>query len=279
MGWGDVLMSIGDAQRLHRETGKKIAIGDPDKNQLVASEMFFGLTELANSRMQLDGSELWLKNHSGCRPYINYDAMAARSVETQTKLKKVPYAWRTDYTPTPARLRLTHKEQEQVLLLSNQPWIALGPCLKPKAPVNKDWGFERWEALSRKLSSDFDVRQILAPGDRPLPSRVRKLHPKTFREALVMIMGASMYVGHEGGLHHAAAAGNRPAVVVFGGFVNPKATGYDSHVNLTGFDPHSDEFDASFCGTRRTACPHCRDAMNRITEARVEEEVRRIMPR
>jgi hypothetical protein len=58
-------------------------------------------------------------------------------------------------------------------------------------------------------------------------------------------------------MHHGAAAMNIPAVVLFGGFVPPAVTGYDSHTNLTG--------GAEFaCGSFRY-CEHCIAAMKAIS--------------
>lgn len=83
-----------------------------------------------------------------------------------------------------------------------------------------------------------------------------------FWRACAILSRASAYVGHEGGLHHAAAALGIPGVVIFGGFISPETTGYDCHVNLfTG---------GNACGNR-TPCMHCRDAMNRITPEAVAE--------
>jgi ADP-heptose:LPS heptosyltransferase len=40
------------------------------------------------------------------------------------------------------------------------------------------------------------------------------------------------YLGPEGGMHHASAAVGVPAVVIFGGYISPKVTGYEGHINL-----------------------------------------------
>ena len=54
-----------------------------------------------------------------------------------------------------------------------------------------------------------------------------------------MLSGARAAVLHEGGLHHAAAALGMPAVVLFGGMISPRNTGYDVHVNLAIDDPEA----------------------------------------
>ncbi len=84
---------------------------------------------------------------------------------------------------------------------------------------NKDWGFERYDAV---------VRALRDRGHRIC--RMRKFG--NFRQAMAMLSTAAIYIGPEGGLHHAAAALGIPAVVIFGGFISPKVTGYKEHVNL-----------------------------------------------
>jgi hypothetical protein len=78
-----------------------------------------------------------------------------------------------------------------------------------------------------------------------------------------------LYIGPEGGLHHASAAtGYRnkhdgrklgegcQAVVLYGGFVPPEVTGYDTHTNLTGNSKEA-------CGSI-SKCQHCIEAMQSI---------------
>jgi len=61
----------------------------------------------------------------------------------------------------------------------------------------------------------------------------------------------------EGGLHHAAAALGRPAVVIFGHFIDPEVTGYHGHKNLRGGA-------VGMCGSW-SSCPECVRAMEAIT--------------
>jgi ADP-heptose:LPS heptosyltransferase len=67
---------------------------------------------------------------------------------------------------------------------------------------------------------------------------------------------AKLAILPEGGLHHGAAAIEKRAVVLFGGFIPPSVTGYDTHINLVGSD--------NFCGSIHP-CKHCADAMKSIS--------------
>jgi hypothetical protein len=132
---------------------------------------------------------------------------------------------------------------------------------KPAA-ANKKWGhYERVaEALAVKGE---EIRQFRRPGQivGHLPG-VKAIDTPTFRAAAAILARAALYIGPEGGLHHAAAAVNTPAVVLFGGFIDPKTTGYEGHVNIfTG---------GTACGSLRP-CQHCADAMAAIAPATVIE--------
>jgi len=82
---------------------------------------------------------------------------------------------------------------------------------------------------------------------------------------MAVLANAALYVRPEGGLHHAAAAMRVRAVVIFGGFIHPLTTGYPEHANI---------FKGSrACGTIGRRCPHCADAMRRIS---VQEVMRSI---
>ena len=60
---------------------------------------------------------------------------------------------------------------------------------------------------------------------------------------------AKLFVGTDGGLHHAAAALGIPSVVIWTGFTSPRHLGYDTHRNIhDGSEP---------CGTFHSVCSHC----------------------
>jgi ADP-heptose:LPS heptosyltransferase len=69
---------------------------------------------------------------------------------------------------------------------------------------------------------------------------------------------AKGFVGSDGGLHHAAAALNIPATVVWGGFASYKNLGYPDHINIHIEDENTP------CG-EFSDCLHCRAIMDSIT--------------
>ena len=97
---------------------------------------------------------------------------------------------------------------------------------------NKAWPY--WEELLKK--------------DLPFVT-VESLKTETFRDALSILKGCSLFVGTDGALHHAAAALGVPAVVIWTGYTSPRHLGYDAQVNIhDGSEP---------CGFHKGLCPHC----------------------
>ena len=101
-----------------------------------------------------------------------------------------------------------------------------------------------WESLYRKISSPC----------------VKK---KSWSSLLNI---SDLYFGPEGGFHHAAAALNKKAVVIFGGFIDPLVTGYDFHNNIYV------DIDGSPCGSR-VICKHCKDCIQKIDLSSLENMI------
>lgn len=150
-------------------------------------------------------------------------------------------------------------------------FVIVDGYLPPKGQsMNKKW--HGWSEVAAALQeAGRDVRQFQRPVETTLPVRgARPMATPTFRHAAALLASAALYIGPEGGLHHAAAAVNIPAVVLFGGFIHPKTTGYDGHVNIfTG---------GAACGSLQP-CDHCRDAMAKITAAQVLESAEGLLAR
>ncbi len=71
-------------------------------------------------------------------------------------------------------------------------------------------------------------------------------------------------------MHHAAAATNKQAVVIFGGHISPQITGYNFHKNLYA------NIEGSPCGNK-DLCKHCEKSMSFITTKMVRDSIREIL--
>jgi Glycosyltransferase family 9 (heptosyltransferase) len=144
--------------------------------------------------------------------------------------------------------------------------VIMEPTVKERGAcigANKQWPLDRYLAVAEELSRDGEFTISIGATAEGWDKLPRVVTP-TFRDALGVLSLARLYIGPEGGLHHAAAALGIPAVVIFGGFNSPKSTGYPWHSNLSVGEP---------CGSV-DYCVHCRDALNSITVERVVEAAR-----
>ena len=248
MGLGDVLMSIGEAKRLHRSNNLPVQIVGRD-GRPIRSDLFKGIPYIIQRPIRTPYQRLI--NGPGVRPYI-----AGKTAERWT--------WRL-YIPEPAEIVFTPDELAFAKPFAGS--ILIEPNVKDIGHTNKDWGRERWGALLRPLRDMGIVPLQCGPsGSRWLG--VRHVVTPTFRHAMAVLSVCKAAILPEGGLHHAAAAVGTPAVVIFGGFIGPDVTGYSQHRNLfTG---------GKACGMR-TNCAHCKDAMAKITPTRVIDELKGIL--
>lgn len=249
MGFGDELMAAGQARRAQMKDPRRVQILDRN-----GAARWHPVWE-NNPRIARPGEQgdfQSIINGPDVRPYI------------KTKTPERWY-WREQQC-TPGELFFS--ESEQRLARAYKPQIVIGATLKPRASPNKHWGTERWQKFARIASSaGFELVQLGASGARSL-QYVGTIHTPDFRHACAVLANAAAYVGHEGGMHHAAAALGIPAVVIFGGFISPAQTGYATHRNLfTGGEP---------CGMR-LPCEHCAAAMAAITPQHVLDQLMEIL--
>ena len=236
MGLGDELMAAGEARRLRHLSGKRVRIVDKD-HRARWHELWAGSPDIA--RLGEQGDFALLQNGSGCRPYIDY--------RRTTRDRWAYTAWRC----VPAPPLPVEPDARGV------GYVLVEPNLKTGASPNKQWGADNWRRLTQHK---LPWAQMCPPGVVALPG-VKRIETRSFLEAVGVLAAARGAVLPEGGLHHAAAAMGRRVVVLFGGMVSPRNTGYDDHINLA-------VDDAAALGWR---VPHaaCASAWKQITPEHV----------
>ena len=194
----------------------------------------------------------WNPYRKGNRIYQRHDSLNNR------------WVWNMSFRAQPGELFFDEDER----LFASCEWqhrkigaqlIVIEPDVPVKMhAINKRWPVARYQQVAAWLNRQgFDVvRFIHGKEQTPFPE-ARSINTPTFRHALALLARSALYIGPEGGLHHGAAAVGVPAVVMFGAFIPPQVTGYETHTNLTGGA-------TSFCG-KLTTCQHCREAMQAIT--------------
>ena len=258
LGLGDELIASGMA-RGAAARGKKIAFGRNGK--IIwgphAAIVFEGNPNVARPG-QANGAVEWCDHYYGHRKYVT---LAAGN----------RYVWNYDFRVTPGELFFRPDE------LKFAEDVGSGFVLiEPNVPAHKSWTVNKqWEprrfqeVVNALVGSGTEVVQLEYPGARHHLSGVHAVSTGSAREAFAILSRAALYIGPEGGMHHAAAALGVPAVVLFGGFIPAAVMGYDMHVNLTGGATEA-------CGSK-APCEHCRKAMQAISSDEVIEHARRIM--
>lgn len=245
MGIGDNIMATAMARGASLRS-KRIAFGDGYRIHWDQySELIFrGNPNVAPPGTETTGGLEWIPFYKGHRIY--------------NKQSTGKWIWNYDFKVKPGELFLT-KSEKTFAELCGKNFVLIEPCVpswKSVAP-NKQWPVFRYAEVATKLQRQgFDVVQLVHRGTTfKLPS-ARYVVTPNFRLGAAVLARSSLYIGSEGGLHHAAAAMNVPGVVLFGGFIPPEVTGYDSHINLTG--------GREACGSLQK-CDHCIEAMNAIS--------------
>lgn len=243
MGVGDWVIATGQVKAIHERTGRRVVvIGRGGLPQW--SEVFENNPKIA--RRHERGVER-LINGSGMRPYI--------VGKTATR-----WTWKP-WERESGEIYLT--KEELALAEPHAGRILIEPNTKV-SPSNKAWLFGRWQEL---VDRGGDFVQVGPPGTRLLRG-VHFVETANFRAAAAVLAKSLAYVGTEGGLHHAAAALGRPAVVLFSEFISPEITGYDMHRNIRHAGPA--------CGSR-LPCEGCRASMEAITVDEVDQNLREIL--
>jgi ADP-heptose:LPS heptosyltransferase len=227
MGWGDDLITTSLVKRAYEKHKKPICVGDG--REIKWSEVFNNNPKISKD---IYPGCIWVNSYKGCRPYI--------TGVTNDKL-----TWNKKYKVEPGEIFFTPDE----LRWTDEDFIYIEPNVKAGWNKNKDWGFDKWKQVVKGLPN---LNFIQGYGEKLVEQR----DTRSFRDACALLSRAKLFVGTDGGLHHAAAALGIPAVVVWGGFIGPDILGYDSHINL-----HSG---VKSCG-RKSKCQHCSDALNQIT--------------
>ena len=194
---------------------------------------------------------LVLNNYTGNRPYI------ARIEDGRTIFSK--------YKVRPGEIYLKFSERHWASKkVPDEPFIVVEPHTKGQVYAqNKSWGHERYQAVVSAVPLKW-----VQIGPKKTLKGVHFIQTPTFRDACAVLEKAHLFLGGEGGLHHAAAALGVPAVVIFGGCASPAVTGYDGHINLSYGEP---------CGSMRP-CPHCVEAMSKITVDQVVQSCLSLIP-
>jgi hypothetical protein len=242
MGYGDDVMATGLA-RGAASRGKRIAFGDG--RRIIwgpySKDIFRGNPNIAPPGAERAVDIEWIGYYKGRRIYNQQGSDR--------------WVWNYDFSAVPGEIVLDQSEQDFASAI--EPGFVL---FEPNVPnkhgaANKDWGLANFQAVADMLRAAGHRVAQFAFGTRRIAG-AHMIETRSFRHAVAALSRAGLAILPEGGLHHGAAAFDIPAVVLFGGFIPPKVTGYGIHTNLTG--------GVKACGSWYP-CRHCRDALAAIS--------------
>lgn len=257
MGLGDQLIATGLARDAQKRK-KRIAFGNG--REIIwdqhSAEIFKNNPNIAAPGSEFQSDLEWINFYKG---YRGYNHAAGDH-----------WSWNMNWRCKPGQIFFSHQEKLITQNSASRNFILIEPHVVgwKNSSSNKDWGFKNYQELANCLAADktHEIVQLVYPGMKDKLSGIHYLATTTFRQALAIMKSAKLYLGPEGGMHHGAAAVSIPGVVIFGGFIPPQVTGYDTHINLVGSD--------RFCGSF-SRCQHCADAMKKISVEMVYESARR----
>ena len=268
MGVGDALMASGEIKELRKKhPNAKFIIGDGKRSYW--NEVF------DNNPHIIRGSEIsnykeiiWVKNYEGNRPYRNYG----------NELPKNNYNWKKSFRPKKGEMFFTNEEKKlsNTVISSirnkvkNKKIIFIEPHIKKRLGYeNRDWGITKWQDVVFKLKNLFEFIQITYGKNKPIKGCIN-IHGLNFRSSVAILSKCDLFIGTEGGMHHAAAATSTKSVVIFGGHISPQITGYEDQTNLY------INSDISPCGLK-DVCEHCKICMEKITTEMVIKKIKKIL--
>lgn len=272
MGVGDDIMATGIARAVRDAYPKaKVVFGDPD-NYL----------DVANNKLRVHWSEVFDNNpiivhpgepvkelacipdYPGHRSYVDYENSDVEG------LKIVRLQWLDEYRAPRGEIHFTDDEKSgagEIAMRLPYPFFVIEPNVAEKPWFNhKAWPFEKWQSVVNALKGEVHFVQFSSPS---LENVIHVTTP-TFRQACAVLSCAGAFVGTDGGLHHAAAALDVPAVVLWGHYSSPEVFGYTDHTNIR----HSDGIG---CGSVWVKCEECPDSMNAITVDEVVSSIKELI--
>lgn len=253
MSYGDEIMASGQALSLHHETGKRVRIVDLEGKHRW-NPLWKNLPWIVKPG-EFERRSIDLINGVGSRPYLDYskyDGVKAAHTNWRARdhIGKIIF----DESELEFAERATKPFGEFLLI---EPNIAVASnTVRWSSNPNKQWGRQNWQELIRLAK--VPVVQIGETGTEILDG-VYFIRTENFRLGAAVLARATELVLPESGLHHAAAALNKHAVVLFGGLIGVETTGYPFHTNISRGDP---------C-RMLVPCAHCEAIWKTITPQEV----------
>lgn len=268
MGLGDDMMFLGEAEHLHKETGKQIV---PVYHN--GWSPFFKNVEFLTRNKTSESVTLNARDTTQHSDYhVDYYVAGKESTLLGTRQVFRPYS------PKPFRLRFSEKELDKIdkILLKyniNDEFVIINPDYKSSFfGKNKNWGFKKYQQLTDMLNKDIQVVRILPGGEynEPPLKNATNIVCEGLRLSAGIYSKAKFGISYDGLLQHILAGFEVPCVVLQGGLISKVNMNYQKHI-MIGYD-HAQ----TPCGSMYD-CPHCADANKNMTVEMVYKECEKLL--
>jgi len=273
MGLGDDMMWLGEAEKVHKQNKDAVIHDGREYSPMWKGHDWVVAPDYDGPKKRI----LVPRKPGGNRWYIDGWGPG-----------KIIYK---NYVPTPAPYRISTDEiNKAVKILKDNgikptdQFVIVNPDTKNTTlSSNKDWGFHRWQSLTDKLNGHVkvvrvkpsgpvkDISGLVQYGQKTLDNAIN-ISEDDVRVSFAIMSFSKLIITSEGGVHHFAAAINKPALVLYGGAIHPDQTGYVDR-NQTYYvynDPKTP------CGSQ-IPCKHCKEAMAAIDPQVVFEDALEII--
>jgi hypothetical protein len=252
MAFGDAIMATAVARGLHA-LGRLAAFGDPATKGLkwtgYCDNVFKHNPNILHPGQNgNDPKVIWLKHYKKNLTYYHvWDGHIGK------------YYWNYGFKTVAGEFYFA---KDEVLGLPDEsPYVMVEPNVawqRGNVNTNKDWGDNKYEQVAKALMErGHTIVQCIHENSRRKISGARHVPTATFRDGMRIMAKARLFIGPEGGNHHAAAALKIPAIIVWGDWSPPQVMGYDGQIYFHGGGKEA-------CGNT-SPCPHCRATFDRIT--------------
>jgi hypothetical protein len=268
LGYGDDIMATAYARAIvEDDPDAKVVFGNPDNLSKPYWSPLFSNNPFIIQPKETVKKFVCVPEYPGKRRYIDYDRSVWGNPEWADGERQITaFAWRLEFRAPRGDFFFSKDEKKAAKKVAKKlpaDFIIIEPNIATKKWVNnKGWDWKNWQQI---VDDNPDIPFVQFGKDGPwlegIPSVVN-----TFREAAALISLARGVVTAEGGLHHAAAALRKPAVVLWGHFSSPTILGYDDHTNLR---------QATGIGCGKTEyCKMCSESLDSISLTSVADAIR-----
>ena len=264
MGLGDDILFLGEAEKLHKKTGRKI--------RPLYGNGWSPMFENVSFLTQKGGLTLNARDTTGISDHhINYYVGNKEMTIMGDRLRF------RHYKPKKFKVRLTKSEIENADSISKEynleKFMIINPDYKSTFfSKNKNWGFKKYQIVADALRDEVQLVRLKPGGQYHEPDlkNVLNIDSPNLRNSISVASRAHCGLSYDGLMVHILSGFNIPVVNIQGGLVSPNIMSYEGNINLYYDNPNTP------CGATYD-CKHCKDANESITTEQVIEACRKLL--